>query len=43
MLGRRDADQVAHEVIPEIRKAVKDVNQDAYLVDENFFEASSQL
>jgi alpha-glucosidase len=43
MLGRRDADQVAHEVIPEIRKAVKDVNQDAYLVGENFFEASSQL
>jgi len=43
MLGRRDADQKDHEVISEIRQSVKRAKSDAYLMGENFFEASSQL
>ena len=43
MLGRRDADQLSEEIIPEMRKAVKAVRPDAYLLAESFYESSSQL
>lgn len=43
MLGRRNADQRDHEVISEIRQDVKSARPDAYLIGENFYEASSQL
>ncbi|MFZ3071084.1 MAG: alpha-amylase family glycosyl hydrolase [Anaerolineaceae bacterium] len=43
MLGRHNEQQLAHEVIPGIRQAVKDTNSKAYLIGENFFEAASQL
>ncbi|MFH1446267.1 MAG: glycoside hydrolase family 13 protein [Chloroflexota bacterium] len=43
MLGRMDADQLAEEIVPEIRKAVKATCPDAYLLAESFYESSSQL
>jgi len=43
MLGRQDAQQLDREILPEIRRAVKETNPEAYLVAENFFEAASQL
>jgi len=43
MLGRLDAQQLDKEIIPEIRRAVKETKPEAYLVAENFFEAASQL
>lgn len=43
MLARNDADQLDAEVLPGIRKAVKTTNPGAYLVAENFFDATHQL
>lgn len=43
MLGRQGADQLGVEVGRGIRQAVKEENPDAYLLGENFFDASSQL
>jgi len=43
MLGRQDKQQLDREILPEIRRAVKETNPQAYLVAENFFEAASQL
>lgn len=43
MLGRQGETQLGHEVVREIRKAVKETNTKAYLVAENFFDASLQL
>ena len=36
MLGRQDAQQLDREILPEIRRAVKETNPEAYLVAENF-------
>lgn len=43
MLARQGADQLGLEVAREIRKAVKGENPEAYLMGENFFDATSQL
>ncbi|MGQ9601694.1 MAG: maltodextrin glucosidase [Candidatus Bipolaricaulia bacterium] len=43
MLGRQGADQLGLEVARGIRRAVKEENPLAYLVGENFFDASAQL
>jgi len=43
MLARQGADQLGLEVGRQIRLAVKDENPQAYLLGENFFDASSQL
>ena len=43
MLGRNDAHQINLELLRSIRKAVKQVSPDAYLMGENFFEAADQL
>lgn len=43
MLGRQNEQQLAQEVLPGIRQAVKETNPEAYLIGENFFEAASQL
>lgn len=43
MLGRRNEQLLDKEVIAGIRQAVKSVNPQAYLIGENFYEASSQL
>ena len=43
MLGRQNEQQLDREILPEIRRAVKATNPQAYLVAENFFEAASQL
>lgn len=43
MLGRHDEHQINLELLRSIRAAVKRVSPDAYLVGENFFEASDQL
>ena len=43
MLGRHEAHQVNLELLRSIRAAVKHVSPEAYLVGENFFEATEQL
>ena len=43
MLARQGADQLGLEVGRQMRLAVKDENPQAYLLGENFFDASSQL
>lgn len=43
MLARQGADQLGMEVGRGIRKAIKAENPQAYLMGENFFDASSQL
>ena len=43
MLARQGADQLGAEVGQGIRQAVKAENPQAYLLGENFFDASSQL
>jgi alpha-glucosidase len=43
MLARQGADQMGLEVGRGIRQAVKEENPQAYLMGENFFDASSQL
>jgi len=43
MLARQGADQLGLEVGSQIRQAVKAENPDAYLLGENFFDASEQL
>jgi alpha-glucosidase len=43
MLARQGADQLGTEVGQGIRQAVKAENPQAYLLGENFFDASSQL
>lgn len=43
MLGRSGATQIGLEISRGIRQAVKGTNQDAYLMGENFFDASHQL
>jgi alpha-glucosidase len=43
MLARQGADQLGVEVGRGIRQAVKEENPEAYLMGENFFDASSQL
>jgi alpha-glucosidase len=43
MLARHGADQLERDVWDGIRKAVKDENPQAYLLGENFFDASRQL
>lgn len=43
MLGRHDEHQINLELLRSIRSAVKRVSPDAYLMGENFFEATEQL
>jgi alpha-glucosidase len=43
MLARQGENQLNHEVGQEIRQAVKAANPDAYLLGENFFDATPQL
>ena len=43
MLGRQGATQLNAEVTRGIRVAVKETNADAYLIGENFFDATAQL
>ncbi len=43
MLGRQGEIQIGAEITREIRAAVKSVEPDAYLMGENFFDASAQL
>lgn len=43
MLGRQGATQIAQEINRGIRRAVKETHADAYLVGENFFDATSQV
>lgn len=43
MLGRHDEHQINLELLRAIRAAVKRVSPEAYLVGENFFEATEQL
>jgi len=43
MLGRHDAHQINPELLKSIRAAVKQAAPDAYLVGENFYEATGQL
>jgi alpha-glucosidase len=43
MLGRQGAIQMNAEVIRGIRRAVKETKPDAYVIGENFFDASGQL
>jgi len=43
MLARHGTDQLGMEVGRGIRKAVKDENPQAYLLGENFFDATNQL
>ena len=43
MLGRQDEHQINLELLHAIRAAVKRVSSDAYLMGENFFEATEQL
>lgn len=43
MLGRQGALQYGQEVARGIRRAVKDTRPDAYLIGENFFDATLQL
>ncbi|MGC9356559.1 MAG: alpha-amylase family glycosyl hydrolase [Anaerolineae bacterium] len=43
MLGRQGASQLGREVVQGIRAAVKETRTDAYLMSENFFDATPQL
>lgn len=43
MLGRQGATQLGVEVARGVRQAVKETNPQAYLIGENFFDASLQL
>jgi alpha-glucosidase len=43
MLGRHDAHQINLELLRSIRAAVKRLSPEAYLMAENFFEATEQL
>lgn len=43
MLGRQGADQLGVEVTQGIRQAVKSTDPEAYLIGENFFDATPQL
>lgn len=43
MLGRQDEHQINLELLRAIRAAVKRVSSEAYLMGENFFEATDQL
>ncbi len=43
MLGRQDEHQINLELLRSIRLAVKRVSPEAYLMGENFFEATEQL
>ena len=43
MLARQNDQQLGHTIIPQIRQAVKQTKPEAYLMAENFFEASAQL
>lgn len=43
MLGRQGAEQLGMEIGRGIRTAVKEVNPQAYLLGENFFDGSEQL
>jgi len=43
MLGRQGASQLGVDVARGIRQAVKETRPDAYLLGENFFDATSQL
>jgi len=43
MLGRCGAVQLNAEILGEIRQAVKETGSDAFLLGENFFDATSQL
>jgi len=43
MLARQNDQQLGHMIIPQIRQAVKQTKPKAYLMAENFFEATSQL
>lgn len=43
MLGRQGAIQIGTEIAQGIRQAVKETNPQAYLLGENFFDASPQL
>ena len=43
MLGRQGASQIGPEIAQGIRQAVKQTRPDAYLMGENFFDATDQL
>ena len=43
MLGRQGETQIGREVVQGIRRAVKETRPDAYLIGENFFDASATL
>ena len=43
MLGRQGATQIGLEISRGIRQAVKETRPDAYLMGENFFDATAQL
>jgi len=43
MLARQNGEQLAETILPQIRQAVKQTKPEAYLMAENFFEASAQL
>lgn len=43
MLGRQGAAQIGAEIAQGIRQAVKDTRPDAYLLGENFFDATTSL
>ncbi len=43
MLGRQGATQIGDKIAQGIRRAVKATRPDAYLMGENFFDASAQL
>lgn len=43
MLGRHNDHQIAAEILPQIRQALKAEKPEIYLMGENFFDATSQL
>ncbi|NCF67058.1 MAG: hypothetical protein GWP61_13870 [Chloroflexi bacterium] len=43
MLGRQGTTQIGAEIVVGIRQAVKTARSDAYLIGENFFDATPQL
>ncbi len=43
MLGRQGEMQIGQEVVQGIRQAVKETRPDAYLIGENFFDATASL
>lgn len=43
MLGRQGTTQIGLDIGRDIRNAVKEANPDAYLMGENFFDATAQL